>query len=223
MPFTVLSESGKAYPKIKMKRKPNSGLPPYFSGLFPIIGMGLFLLCYAIATLHYPGGSWSVPDQEGFSFWHNYLCDLLDIHAINGEINTARFYAIFALASLCIGLFWLWFHLPRLFNRKSFNQKVMRASGLFSIFTIFFLALGNHDTIVRIAGLFGVIAFITCSVELHKECLNTIFLLGIICLLVFLVNYYICQWQVYVTDYPMEAIWQLQIPDCIGALGFGDG
>jgi len=163
----------------------------------------LFVLFYIMAALNYPGGSWILPNQGGYSFWHNYLCDLLDVNAINGEINSARFYAIAALGFLCTGIFWLWFYLPRFFEVQSFNQKIMRLSGLLSLTIIFFLALGNHDKVVRIAGIFGVIAFITCVVELFKAQHKNLFLWGVLCLSVFLINYYIYETGSFIKSLPV--------------------
>ena len=156
-----------------------------------------------MSALNYPGGSWFSPNQDGFSFWHNYLCDLLDINAINGEINSARFYAIIAMGLLCVGLFWLWVYLPGLFKTNSPNQKIMRVTGLISIVTIFFLGMGDHDLIVRIAGALGIIAFISCSVELYKAGYYMLFLLGVFCILIFLINYYIYESGFYLTSLPV--------------------
>ncbi|MBD0850188.1 hypothetical protein [Maribacter arenosus] len=174
-----------------------------FSLLMPLIGIGLFVLFYILSALNYPGGSWYSPNQEGFSFWHNYLCDLLDVYAINGDINTARVYAIIALGFLCSGLFWLWMYLPRAFITNGLNQKIMWVSGLLSILTIPFLALGEHDLIVRIAGLFGIIAFISCSIELLKAGHKFLFALGILCILIFLANYYTYETGIFIGSLPV--------------------
>jgi hypothetical protein len=186
-----------------MKAHSNINSYGVFLFLLPLIGIGLFVLFYILSALNYPGGSWYSPNQEGFSFWHNYLCDLLDVYAINGEINTARFYAIIALGFLFAGLFWLWLYLPRLFMTSSLNQKIMWLSGLLSIFTIPFLALGDHDLIVRISGVFGVVAFFTCSVELIKAGHTYLFVLGILCIMVFLMNYYIYETGSFIPSLPV--------------------
>lgn len=171
--------------------------------LLPMGGMGLFILFYIMAAMNYPGGSWIAPDQDGFSFWNNYLCDLLDVYAINGEANSARSYAIIALGFLCTSLFWLWFNLPGLFENKSINQSIMRISGLLSLITIVFLALANHDTVVYVAGFFAVIALISCSIELFKEGRKILLLLGLFCLLVFLINYYIYESRLLISSLPV--------------------
>ncbi len=168
-----------------------------------LVGKGVFVFFYIIAALKYPGGSWLFPDQEGFSFWHNYLCDLLDVYAINGAINSARSFAIVALGFLVAGILALWLYLPKLFKIKNFNQKVMQISGLASLLTIPFLAFGNHDIIVRIAGAFGVIAFISCSIELYKTGRKILFLFGLLCILVFLINYYIYETGLFIRSLPV--------------------
>ena len=173
-----------------MKTQTNTNSHGHFTLLLPLIGIVFFVLFYILSAFNYPGGSWHSPNQNGFSFWHNYLCDLLDVHSINGQINTARIYAIIALGFLCAGLFWLWMYLPRAFQTNGLNKKIMWISGLVSIITILFLSLGDHDKVVRIAGFFGVIAFATCSAELFRIGKKFLFILGIICILVFLFNYY---------------------------------
>ncbi|MCJ7465939.1 MAG: hypothetical protein MUO53_04510 [Maribacter sp.] len=171
--------------------------------LLPIIGIFLFLLLYVLAAHNYPGGSWMVPDQVGFSFLNNYLCDLLDRYAINGELNTARYFARGSLGILCISLGFLWYCLPRLFFGQSLNKTIMWAAGIFALVITFFLTSGTHDVIVRIAGIFGVIAFVTASVELFKTRHFKLFAAGLICLFIFLVNYYIYETGTFLQTLPI--------------------
>lgn len=165
--------------------------------MFPLIAMGLFVLLYLLAAMNYPGGSWISPHQDGFSFWNNYLCDLLDDYAINGELNTARYPARLALAVLCFGLLVLWAYLPNLFPKKSKNLKVMQLTGILSLLVLTLLATETHDLIVRIAGFMGIIAFVSCFVELYKAGYARLLALGIFSLMVFLINYYIYETGVF--------------------------
>lgn len=48
-------------------------------------GVLCFLACYAGAAALYPGGTWDDPGAAGHSFWQNYLCDLMQSRAHNGE------------------------------------------------------------------------------------------------------------------------------------------
>ena len=171
--------------------------------LFPVFGMGIFILLYILAALVYPGGSGSILSQHGFSFWNNYLCDLLDFYAVNGEVNTARILARIGLFVLCISLIILWYHLPKLFVIKSVNLIIMKICGILALITILFLAIGTHDLIVRIAGVLGVIAFITSFIELFKNSFYKLAAFGIFCLIIFLINYYIYETGSYLETLPV--------------------
>jgi len=184
-----------------MDFKPNTPKP--FVLLLPLIGIGLFIFLYIIAAIGYPGGSWAVPNQEGFSFWNNYLCDLLDKYAINGELNSGRYFARFSLAALCSGILLLWINLPRLFSRKSITKSIMWYSGILSLISTLFLTSGTHDITVRIAGFFGVIAFISCFIELYKAGHYKLFTFGVLCLGIFLLNYYIYETGTFIGNLPI--------------------
>ncbi|NNK10387.1 MAG: hypothetical protein HKP08_03500 [Flavobacteriaceae bacterium] len=171
--------------------------------MIPIFGMVCFVILYLIAAWVYPGGSASKPQQVGFSFWNNYLCDLLDEIAINGTLNSSRLYARLALAVLCGSLMFLWFYIPKLFIKKTANQYIMWFSGLLAFLVVFFMAGRSHDLIVRIAGGFGVIAFISCSLELFRTGYKGLGVLGLICLVIFSVNYYIYETDVSITLLPI--------------------
>jgi hypothetical protein len=165
--------------------------------------MLLFVLFYILAAVKYPGGSHSMPQKVGFSFWHNYLCDLLDTNAINGQLNTARHYARLALALLCASLMGLWLLLPKLFRRKSPNRYFMSVTGVLALGTTVFLGAQAHDTIVRIAGIFGLMALLSSFVELYKSGFIKLLVLGVVCLLVFLLNYYIYETGVFIRGLPV--------------------
>ncbi|MGB5667695.1 MAG: hypothetical protein WBM53_12670 [Maribacter sp.] len=186
---------------IKMDFKPN--VPKPFVLLLPLVGIGLFVLLYIIAAIGYPGGSWAVPHHEGFSFWNNYLCDLLDKYAINGELNSGRYFARFSLAALCSGILLLWVYLPGLFSSKSINKRIMWYSGILSLISTLFLTSGTHDITVRIAGFFGVIAFISCFIELFKAGHYKLFTFGVLCLGIFLLNYYIYETGTFIRNLPI--------------------
>jgi hypothetical protein len=144
-----------------------------------------------MAALYYPGGSYTSTEQVGFSFTNNYLCDLLDDRAINGAVNSGRVYARMALALLCCSIILVWYFAPQLFPGKSKNQTLMSATGIMSMVTTFFLASGIHDTILRIAGIFGFIALLSALAILYKHKYYKLFIIGILCFIQFLVNFYI--------------------------------
>jgi hypothetical protein len=165
--------------------------------------MLLFILFYVIAAFHYPGGSYVARAQPGFSFEHNYLCDLLDDITISGEINTARFYARISLGFLCASLIILWAYLPRLFDVKRKIHVLISGCGILSMLITVFLALGSHDIVVRIAGFFGAIALLLTFRQLYKAHYGKLLFLGIVSMVLFLANYYIYETGVLIERLPL--------------------
>ncbi|PIQ21332.1 MAG: hypothetical protein COW65_09725 [Cytophagales bacterium CG18_big_fil_WC_8_21_14_2_50_42_9] len=80
--------------------------------LAPLFGSTLFLLLYFVATLYYPGGSQFDKNTKGFSWAHNYWCNLLNENAINGQPNPARPIALTAMMVLCLTLTVFWYLFP---------------------------------------------------------------------------------------------------------------
>nr|WP_262899752.1 hypothetical protein [Winogradskyella alexanderae] len=164
--------------------------------------MGLFVVLYILASLNYPGGSWNDVNHKGFSFWNNYLCDLLDKYAINGALNSGRYYARAALGVLCLSLLFLWLNLHKLVT-ESINTKIMTYSGVLALLTTFFLASNTHDIIVRISGVFGVVAILSLTVEQFKMHYIKLGLLGVTCIVIFLINYYVYETGFYLKCLPI--------------------
>jgi len=54
------------------------------SVLPPLLFFGLLITASALS---YPGGSWQSQGTSGYSFWHNFWCDLLSTRALNGDTN----------------------------------------------------------------------------------------------------------------------------------------
>ncbi len=171
--------------------------------LLSLVGIVLFIFFYIIAAINYPGGSDIAQNQTGFSLKNNYLCDLLDNQAINGALNSARIYASIALAILCFSLILLWYHLPKLFDRKNKAQTIMSITGILSLIITLFLASGIHDIIIRIAGVFGVAALLISFIELYKANYYKLLIFGMICLLLFLTNYYIYETEILIDKLPL--------------------
>ena len=166
-------------------------VPRYKYLLLPVIGMGVFIILYVLAALNYPGGTWLDTSNPGFSFWHNYLCDLLDYRSLNGELNAGRYYARAALGILCFSLIYLWVYLPYLFPKWGWNTMLMWLTGILAFVTTMLLSSGTHDITVRIAGILGTIALLSAFAEMWKAGYLGLMRLGFLCLFIFLGNYYI--------------------------------
>ena len=159
--------------------------------LLPAIGICLFVILYFIAAALYPGGSEVNRLAKGFSWKHNYWCDLLETHAENGEPNTARPMAIIATAVLSISIAAFWYFVPRLFSFKPFLKKTIQYTGIMSMGMLVFLQADFHDTVINTAGVLGIIAITLTLVGLYKNHSYPLFMLGLLCFVLFFLNNYI--------------------------------
>lgn len=154
-------------------------------------GMALFVVLYLLAAFLYPGGSDVDRLAKGFSWRHNYWCELMAPVAQNGMSNTARPVAIIALAVLAISLLLFWYTIPFLFTAKSRLALPMRVCGSGSMLVLPLMLTGRHDSIINIAGLFGCIAIILLLVCLYQARRYFFFGAGILCLLLCGLNNYV--------------------------------
>ncbi len=165
--------------------------PPHIQLLIPFAGMFLFIGFYILSAFLYPGGSYKDPNSTVFSFANNYLCDLLDTYAINGELNIASTMARIAFGILCFTMIYIWIQIPRLFTKKHINHLIIKILGVLSMVIALFLAAGIHDTIVYIAGIFGLLALLLTFVELFKHRFFHFLGFGICCFVLISLNYII--------------------------------
>ena len=175
--------------------------PPLIRLLIPFAGMFLFIGFYILSAFLYPGGSYKDPNSTVFSFANNYLCDLLDTYAINGELNIASTMARIAFGILCFTMIYIWIQIPRLFTKKHVNHLIISILGALSMVIALFLAAGIHDTIVYIAGVFGLLALLLTFVELYKNGFFHFLGLGICCFVLISLNYII-----YTTGYAIDSL-----------------
>lgn len=147
--------------------------------LLPLAGIGLFWALYIVATLYYPGGSHDDVTAKGFSWLHNYWCNLLDEKALNGLPNTARPVAFAAMGILVVSLVLFWAVFP---VQAGLSKKVrlsMQVSGLLAMLTSLALSTRFHDSVINIASLFGLVALGGTFAGLRKLGWNGLFRLGL--------------------------------------------
>ncbi|MGI4886823.1 MAG: hypothetical protein ACRYFR_17845 [Janthinobacterium lividum] len=159
--------------------------------LAPMGGIAVFLALYAAAAALYPGGSPADKAAKGFSWQHNYWCNLLNVNAINGQPNAARPVALLAMGVLCLSLIIFWHYLPRLFDFSSFGSKIMRSAGMLSMVSAGFIFTAQHDLVLNIAGAFGLVALTGTFVGLYKTKQINLLRLGGLCVLLLAANNYV--------------------------------
>ena len=159
--------------------------------LLPIGGILLFILLYFISASLYPGGSDADKTAKGFSWQHNYWCELLANVAQNGQPNTARPIAILAMIILAISLIIFWYTIPRLFTNKNNINRIITYTGIGSMLVMPFLLTHSHDLIINSAAFLGCLAIIGLLANLLRLRLYFLFYLGIFCLLLCGLNNYV--------------------------------
>lgn len=133
---------------------------------FPIIGLIGFLLFFVIATTMYPGGSVNEIASEGYSYFHNFICDLMSLNLEEGVVNDARPIAIIAHLMLSFGLISFFYILPEIFTIQNRNTRIIRGVGMLTMTIFIFMYTEYHDLVVTITGVLGSIALIPFFLEL---------------------------------------------------------
>ena len=159
--------------------------------LFPVWGILLFIIFYFLSASAYPGGSDADKTAKGFSWQHNYWCELLANEAQNGQTNTARPIAIMAMIILAISLIIFWYTIPGLFTNKKIVNKTITFTGISSMMVMPLLLTNSHDLVINIAGILGCIAIIGLLANLFRHRLYFLLYLGIFCLLLCVLNNYV--------------------------------
>jgi len=134
---------------------------------FPIFGIGLYIIVYTIAVSAYPGGSTNYPNSNGYSFFHNLLCDAMEPITPNGSINGARFMAVISHIILSFTMISFFYILPKIFSVKNRNTKLIAYFGIPTMTLFIFMYTEYHDLIVTITGVLGTIAMIPLFIELQ--------------------------------------------------------
>ncbi|HEX2606074.1 MAG TPA: hypothetical protein VHK91_01800 [Flavisolibacter sp.] len=135
----------------------------------PVGGIILFILLYLLASYYYPGGSQHDLKQKGFSWMHNYWCNLLNERALNGQPNQARIIALTAWGVLTLSLGWFWFYAPVCLTQGKPLKHLIRISGLVCALTSLFLFTSYHDGVINLAGGMGMIACAGLLVALKRS------------------------------------------------------
>lgn len=134
----------------------------------PIIGLGLYLLVFSVATQFYPGGSFNFPYASGYSFFHNFLCDVMDPITKNGVFNPARFLAVVSHLILSFAMICFFYVLPEIFEQRNRNFYLVRYVGMFTMAVFIFMYTSHHDLVVTLTGILGTIALVPFFLELKS-------------------------------------------------------
>jgi hypothetical protein len=155
----------------------------------PLVGIPLFVLLYICASFYYPGGSQADAQSAGFSWAHNYWCNLLNSNAINGQPNPTQPIAMTAMVVLCISLAVFWYLFPMISLQKTLPVRIIQFAGIAAMGTALLLNSSlDHDLITNLASLLGLVAMVGTLIGLRQLKWNRLFWFGTMNLLLVLLN-----------------------------------
>jgi hypothetical protein len=140
--------------------------------------VAIFTILIAYAVARYPGGTWADHGTRGYDPLHNFICDLIEPIALDGETNAASARAaITAIVVLSAGLALTWSLLPAFFPPDARRLGVVvRALGIVSTLGIVAVPLTpakswywSHAGAVLFAGASGLAAAATSVVGLTRS------------------------------------------------------
>lgn len=163
---------------------------------FPIWGMGLYIIVFIFAASGYPGGSINIPNAVGYSFYHNFLCDVMNPITQAGSINDARSLAIVSHLILSFTMISFFYILPKIFPEKNRNTKLIAYFGMATMFVFIFMYTPYHDLIVTITGVLGTLALIPFFIELHHYKNKGLKQLAYLCYVLSLIVFFIFETKI---------------------------
>lgn len=146
-----------------------------------LIGILLASILLFIAIRKYPGGSQANKYSTGFDWNNNYLCNLFDPQAINGENNPSRYWAIAGMLIICssFGNFFFDFS-GKISSRK--DASIIKFSGIASMVFGFLIVTPFHNQMIIISSLFALISISYITIYIFKSRLYFIKSLCLLCL-----------------------------------------
>ncbi len=156
----------------------------------------LALILLSVATAKYPGGSEFDKMAIGFDWQHNYLCNLFDAFAVNGELNGGRFWAIGGMFAMCLAfaLFFIFFAVKIPVKSAAL---IIRYFGASAMLFGFLAVTPIHNAMITIASMLSLVSMFYITVYIFKSRLLLFKCLSIACLLVA----YLCNYIYYTQHY----------------------
>lgn len=177
--------------------------PSKYTSLIPTLGIGLFICLYIYATRLYPGGSQANENSIGFSWVHNYWCNLMNEQSINGQHNPARPIAISAMSVLCFSLMLFFIQFSQVFTKSLMWKRIISLGGIGSMLCALFIFTSYHDLMTSLSSIFGLFVVIGILKEIYQQSKPFYKISGLACLLLLGLNNFIYYSGIYLYMLPL--------------------
>ena len=161
-----------------------------------IIGIIISNLLLIVSTLKYPGGSQYDKFANGFDWKHNYICNLFDEFAVNGDYNASRYWAIAGTFFFCVSFVFFFVHFSKKLVSKNASN-VIKYCGVSAMIASFLIVTPYHNAMIVLSSTLALISMFYITYYIFKSDLKYFKLLSIICLLIS----YFCNYIYYTKHY----------------------
>ena len=161
-----------------------------------IIGIIISSLLLLVSSLKYPGGSQYNKFANGFDWKHNYICNLFDKLAVNGDYNASRYWAIAGTFFFCVSFAFFFVRFSKKLVSKS-AASIIKYCVVSAMIAAFLIVTPYHDAMIVLSSTLALISMFYITVFLFKSKLFGFKLLSIICLLIS----YFCNYIYYTKHY----------------------
>jgi len=155
-----------------------------------LIGTIISMIFLLIAIIIYPGGTYQNKNSIGFDWTENYLCNLFETKALNGEQNTSLIWAYIGMFfySISCGIFFV--NMSKKIPEKV-SANIIKYTGILTMPFTFMIVTPFHDLMLTISN----ILFWTCitwiTVFMFRTRHHYLKLYCILCILIFYYAVYI--------------------------------
>ncbi|HFE46126.1 MAG TPA: hypothetical protein ENJ18_11645 [Nannocystis exedens] len=126
-----------------------------------MIGLFLFVAAFTVAAWLYPGGTWANRAHVGHSFFGNFLCDLMQPRALNGEpAELSSLFARFGILALSVAHASFYIQVARLDDPTSGRARLTRRAGLLACAISLAIPLVTADALHTLHVIIVVAAFV---------------------------------------------------------------
>lgn len=154
----------------------------------PIGGIFTFSILYYYSSNLYPGGSQISLDSVGYDWMNNYWCNLMNKNGMNGQINSARPFAIFAMIVLCFSISVFFYQFAKILTQNKWWKAMIKIAGILSMIFAALMFTDYHDLMTILSSLFGLIAVTGIIKEIYDSKLFNYKIIGVICIILLGIN-----------------------------------
>ena len=169
---------------------------------FLLIGLLIATILLYVATRIYPGGSQIDKNSIGFDWSNNYLCNLFDPKAVNGENNSSQYWAIAGMLIICSSFGYFFFDFSKKINSKKVANAI-KFSGIASMFFAFLIVTPYHNQMIITSSFLALISIIYITIYVFKSRLYFFKVLCILCLSSLFVCNYVYYSKIYLEYLPI--------------------